>query len=214
MSVTDPYGRIYAYAGEEIIIENRLTEQQHAGCYEAVGIPVPPYDPDREYVSIEPSSGGDAERLRRYLREQRLEHHSELRVTYEPDSPRAGEIDGLIARLAEAPVFPGELEERAHTGPADTSVEVAVEVLYERVGPHQASRQIEAAQHHEAEARELIALAEQLALDEDALDEAVLNSDTDEPSAINSDGRGAQIRHLFLVEGAAATRRLIEQAAQ
>jgi len=214
MRVTDPYGQAYNYDGEEILIEATLSEAQHRGCYEAVGIPAPPYDPDRKEFSIEPANGRDAERLRRYLREQRLRHHSELMVTYDPDAPSAREIDSLLARLAAAPVFPGELEEFAHRYTPDAGVRAAVEALYQCAGAERTGGYIEAAQRREAETRELISLAEGLALAEDALDEAVINTETDEPSSINSEGRDAQIRHLVLAQGADGARRLIEEAAR
>ena len=62
MHVTDPYGHAYAYDGEEIIIETRLTPEQHDGCYDAVGIPAPPYDPAQAHLSIEPAGGAEAQR--------------------------------------------------------------------------------------------------------------------------------------------------------
>ncbi len=214
MRVTDPYGHAYNYDGEEVLIEASLREEQHRGCYEAVGIPAPPYDPDRGEISIEPANRRGAERLRRYLREQRLRHHSELMVTYDPDTPSAREIDSLLAGLGQAPVFPGELEEFAHRYTPDAAVRAAVEALYECAGAERTGGYIQAAQRREAQARELISRAAQLPLAEDALDEPVIDTETDEPASINSEGRDAQIRHLLVAHGPDRARRLIEEAAR
>jgi hypothetical protein len=220
MRVTDPYGRAYNYDGEEILIEATLSEQQHRGCYEAVGIPAPPYDPDRAGISIEPANGRDAERLRSYLREQRLQHHSELMVTYDPDTPRAREIDELLVRIDSAPAFPGELENRARElraevgAPPVTRVRATVEALYDIFGAERTGGYIEASQRREAYARELIERAEQGALDEDELDEAVHDSCARNASHINNDGRDAQIRHLLANNSTTIASRMIEEAAR
>jgi hypothetical protein len=214
MHVTDPYGRPYAYDGEEIIIETRLTAEQHAGCYDAVGIPVPLYDPDQQSVSIEPPDPGHAERLRRYLREERIEHQCELSVTHKPDSPAMREIARLLELLRSAPGLPGALETAARLSPDTASAAEAVEALYGSVGADQTAAHIEDAQDREAGARELVALAERLDLDEDALDEAVHDSISAEASQINNGGWEAQIRHLISTNGVEVARALIEEAAK
>jgi hypothetical protein len=211
MHVTDPYGRPYAYDGEEIIVETPLTAEQHAGCYEAVGITAPTYEPDQQYVSIEPPDGNYAERLRRYLREQRIEHQSELTVTYKPDSPPARELIELFELLRSAPVLPGALALAARAPHTDSDVEV-VEALHGSVGADQARAHIEDAQRLEADVRELIALADRLELDEYALDEAVHDSQSGDASQINNEGHEAQIRHLVATNNIVVARQLIEQA--
>jgi hypothetical protein len=214
MHVTDPYGRAYAYDGEEIIIEARLTAEQHAGCYEAVGIPTPAYDPDQEYVSIEPPDGNYAERLRRYLREQRIEHQSELTVTHKPDSRAVREIARLLELLGSAPVFPGALETAARLAPHTAGDAEAVEALYDSVGAEHTRAHIEDAHVREAGVGELVALAQRLDLDEDALDEAIHDSISAEASQINNQGREAQIRHLISTNDVEGARGLIEGAAE
>jgi hypothetical protein len=214
MNVTDPYGRTYTYAGEEILIIVALSETQHQGCYEAAGIPVPDYVPGQEYVTVEPATPGDADRLRRFLREHRIERRSELAVTYEPDSEAARELTQLLEQLRSAPAFPGALESAARLAPHNAGAPAAVEALYDSVGADQARAAIEDAQRRERDARELIALAEQLGLDEDALDEAVHDSRPDDASQINNEGREAQIRHLVATNSAGVVRQLIEQAAR
>lgn len=214
MHVTDPYGHAYAYDGEEIIIETRLTPEQHAGCYDAVGIPAPPYDPAQAHLSIEPAGGAEAQQLRRYLREHAIEHHSELTVTYKPDNPAVGDIARLLELMGSAPVFPGALQNAAQLAPDTPSDAEAVEALYGSVGAEQTRAYIEDAHAREAGVGELLALAESLDVDEDALDEAIHDSISAEASHINNQGQEMQIRHLITTNDVEVARGLIEEAAE
>lgn len=214
MHVTEPYGRAYAYDGEEIIIETRLTPEQHVGCYDAVGIPAPPYDPAQEHFSIEPARGAEAEQLRSYLREHAIEHHSELTVTYKPDSPAGQDIARLLELLGNAPVFPGALQNAARLAPDTASDAEAVEALCGGTGVEQTRAYIEDAHVREAGVGELVELAENLDLEEDALDEAIHDSISAEASQINNQGQEAQIRHLISTNDVEVARGLIEEAAE
>jgi 2-hydroxychromene-2-carboxylate isomerase len=213
MQVTDPFGRVYRYAGEKVRIIVALSDTQHRGCYEAAGIPAPDYLPGQEYVTVETAAPGDADRLRRFLREHGIEHRSELAVTYQPDSEAARELTQLLEQLRSAPAFPGALESAARLLPHNAGGPAAVEALFDSVGAGQAQAAIADAQRRESDARELIALAEQLGLDDAALDEAVHDSRPGDASQINNEGREAQIRHLVQTNSTALARELIRQAA-
>jgi hypothetical protein len=219
MTVTDPYGRAYAYDGEEITIETPLTREQHEGCYDAVGIPAPRYEPDKKHTSIEPAMPGDAERLRRWLADHGIAHRSELTLTFDPDSEAARELAQLIEHLERVPVFPGELEDHARaaitaaSAPRSATPCVAVATLLRSFPAEVVHAHIEAAQARETDAQRLIALASERGLRDDALDEAVHDCGVGDASQINNEGRDAQIRHLLAHNSAGVTRRLIEQAA-
>jgi hypothetical protein len=159
---TNTFGAPYIYAGQQINIHNDLlSAEQHAGVYQAAGLPAPPYDPAR-YVTIEPPDPQSTARACQYLRERKIGHECETAVAYNPDSDVARDLDDLLGRLAKAPVFPGQLEQQAleaaagdASAPADARAAIEVLLAHRRAG--KIALAIDDAQLREADTQALVA---------------------------------------------------------
>lgn len=213
MFLQPPYTPGYSYQGETVTVESALTAQQHAGCFAAAGLPAPAHDPDQQWLDIEPPHPGCAEALRRYLREQGVEHHSEIALSYDPHDEHVREYRTLLAVARQDPIPPGRLAQDAaelvarHLGDA-----AAVALLLAHQRPGEVRSRIQNAQAAERLARELAALATGRRVEEGVLDDAVHDSYAAAASAINNEGLPAQVRCLVECGLDAAARELIEEA--
>jgi hypothetical protein len=214
MDVSDLCGAEYTYQGETITIEARLTQAQHHACFEAAGIAVPGFDPNRRVLTIEPPGAREASRLRRYLREQHIEHDNELAVGFDPAA--SGEIADLAARAGSEPMRPGALADaalKALTRHRDLGDRAAIAILRRRFGPQAMRCLIEREHAREREIQDLVALATSRGLTDGALDNEIHGGCAQNASDINNGGIEDQIRYLVARGEAAAVKRLIEETA-
>jgi hypothetical protein len=150
--VTDPYGHGYHYDAEQITILSPLTNTQRATCHEMVGLPLPPRTTSIRELTLVPGDAEQAERLRRYLRVEKLRHYATLTVSHEPDAAPPGELIELFAYARRSKALDAALQEAARTLlciPPESLYEgprAAIETLYRRLGAADTRARIEAAE--------------------------------------------------------------------